>query len=279
MFAETLAALLLRLKGHRNRRAALQDAGRRDRPRGAERKAARLRRSEAAQDRRRMPAGRCRPSRGGASSGQRNIGWPGIPALRATTWRSTWCWRRLGPGRAMSPTPFRCSHIAELGLSNSAYKGAMSPQSRLPDGPDRAHRYQGRFDLRPAARSAMARPRRVLLHAEQSLAARRQADRRRPQPHRRGQARRPLSPGASKAGGSRRVSTWCSSAKIRPSTWPTSPPRICWSASSPKTLVVNDPASVRNAPEKVFVLDFLDLMPPTLVTRSPGRDPRLPRRA
>jgi glutathione synthase len=36
----------------------------------------------------------------------------------------------------------------------------------------------------------------------------------------------------------------------------------------PKTLVVNDPASVRNSPEKVFVLDFLDLMPPTLVTRS-----------
>jgi glutathione synthase len=37
----------------------------------------------------------------------------------------------------------------------------------------------------------------------------------------------------------------------------------------PKTLVVNDPASVRNSPEKIFVLDFLDLMPPTLVTRSP----------
>ncbi len=36
----------------------------------------------------------------------------------------------------------------------------------------------------------------------------------------------------------------------------------------PKTLVVNDPSSVRNAPEKLFVLDFLDLMPPTLVTRS-----------
>jgi glutathione synthase len=32
--------------------------------------------------------------------------------------------------------------------------------------------------------------------------------------------------------------------------------------------VVNDPASVRNAPEKVFVLDYLDLMPPTIVTRS-----------
>ena len=35
----------------------------------------------------------------------------------------------------------------------------------------------------------------------------------------------------------------------------------------PKTLVVNDPAQVRNAPEKIFVLEFSDLMPPTLVTR------------
>jgi len=34
------------------------------------------------------------------------------------------------------------------------------------------------------------------------------------------------------------------------------------------TLVVNDPASVRNAPEKLFVLNYADLMPPTLVTRS-----------
>jgi glutathione synthase len=37
----------------------------------------------------------------------------------------------------------------------------------------------------------------------------------------------------------------------------------------PKTLVVNDPREVRNAPEKIWVLDFQDLMPPTLVTRSP----------
>ncbi|MEO1542713.1 MAG: glutathione synthase [Pseudomonadota bacterium] len=35
----------------------------------------------------------------------------------------------------------------------------------------------------------------------------------------------------------------------------------------PQTLVVNDPAHVRNAPEKLFVLDFQDLMPATLVTR------------
>jgi glutathione synthase len=34
-----------------------------------------------------------------------------------------------------------------------------------------------------------------------------------------------------------------------------------------RTLVVNDPESVRNAPEKVFVLDFAQFMPPTLVAR------------
>src|SRR3990172_6226927 len=36
----------------------------------------------------------------------------------------------------------------------------------------------------------------------------------------------------------------------------------------PKTLVVNDQGAVRNSPEKMFVLDYLHLMPPTLVTRS-----------
>jgi glutathione synthase len=35
----------------------------------------------------------------------------------------------------------------------------------------------------------------------------------------------------------------------------------------PQTLVVNDPAQVRNAPEKLFVMEFPDLMPPTLITR------------
>src|ERR1700760_1513530 len=35
----------------------------------------------------------------------------------------------------------------------------------------------------------------------------------------------------------------------------------------PATLVVNDPGHVRNAPEKVFVTLFPELMPPTLVTR------------
>ena len=35
----------------------------------------------------------------------------------------------------------------------------------------------------------------------------------------------------------------------------------------PRTLVVNDPFHVRNAPEKIFVTEFPDLMPATLITR------------
>ena len=38
----------------------------------------------------------------------------------------------------------------------------------------------------------------------------------------------------------------------------------------PKTLVVNDPGEVRNAPEKLFVSDFGELMPPTLITADPA---------
>lgn len=36
----------------------------------------------------------------------------------------------------------------------------------------------------------------------------------------------------------------------------------------PRTLVVNDPFWVRNSPEKLFVLDFPDLTPPTMIARS-----------
>jgi glutathione synthase len=36
----------------------------------------------------------------------------------------------------------------------------------------------------------------------------------------------------------------------------------------PKVLIVNDPVSVRNAPEKLFVMNYPQFMPPTLITRS-----------
>ncbi|MEX0644855.1 MAG: glutathione synthase, partial [Parvularculaceae bacterium] len=35
----------------------------------------------------------------------------------------------------------------------------------------------------------------------------------------------------------------------------------------PKVLVLNDPRSIRDAPEKLFVTEFVDLTPPTLITR------------
>ncbi len=38
----------------------------------------------------------------------------------------------------------------------------------------------------------------------------------------------------------------------------------------PKTLVVNDPSWVRNSPEKIFVTEFPDLMPETLITKDPA---------
>ena len=46
----------------------------------------------------------------------------------------------------------------------------------------------------------------------------------------------------------------------------------------PDTLVVNDPFWVRNSPEKLMVLDFPDLTPPTMIARDPAAlDPELAR--
>lgn len=42
-------------------------------------------------------------------------------------------------------------------------------------------------------------------------------------------------------------------------------------AVHPKALVVNDPAEVRNAPEKLYVLQYTEFMPPTLISRDPVR--------
>ena len=47
----------------------------------------------------------------------------------------------------------------------------------------------------------------------------------------------------------------------------------------PKTLVVNDPAEVRNAPEKLFVTEFARIHSADPDHLGPARDPLLPRRA
>ena len=260
LFAETVAALLLRLKGYaivarryktpvgeidlvalKGKRLAFVEVKRRKTKRG----------------RRLDAAGRAAAAH---RQGRAILARRRTPTSPATTSLSTWCWRRPGPLAAL----YRGSAL----IRSAAIRARHGPQSRLPDGPDRAHRYQGRFDLRPAARSAMARPRRVLLHARQSLAARRQADRARATA-----SRSRTSPaiitgwrirGARR---SRRSSTWCSCARTRPSTWPISPPRICSSGIQPQTLVVNDPAArAQRAGESVRAR----------FSRSDAADPRHP---
>ena len=108
---------------------------------------------------------------------------------------------------------------------------------------------------------------------------RRRADRARRDADGRGQGRRPLQAVRSAHDRSGGAATSCCCARTRRSTWPTSPPRICWSASIPRRWWSTTRRSVRNAPEKIFVLDFLDLMPPTLVTRNARRRAGVPRRA
>ena len=46
-------------------------------------------------------------------------------------------------------------------------------------------------------------------------------------------------------------------------------------ADQPGTLVVNDPAAVRNAPEKILVTHFPDLMPRTLITFATDQVPSM----
>ncbi|MEY9424743.1 glutathione synthase [Bradyrhizobium ottawaense] len=61
--------------------------------------------------------------------------------------------------------------------------------------------------------------------------------------------------------------TWCCCARIRPFDLAYITSTHLLERIHPKTLVVNDPASVRNAPEKLFVMKFPQLMPPTLISR------------
>src|SRR3990170_3673554 len=100
LFAETVTALLLRLKGHRIvARRYKTPVGEIDLVALKGRRLAfiEVKRRKTAED-----AAWTLP----AKQGRRNIGLPGTPTSQATTSPSTWCWRRLGPGRAISPTHF-----------------------------------------------------------------------------------------------------------------------------------------------------------------------------
>jgi len=107
LFAETLTALLLRLKGHRivaqryrtpvgeidlvalkGKRLAFIEVKRRKTKEEA--------------------AWMLPPGSDAASSEPPNIGWPAIPTLAGMTLPSTLCSRRPSPGLAIWPTPSRC---------------------------------------------------------------------------------------------------------------------------------------------------------------------------
>ena len=116
LFAETVAALLLRLKGHRiiaRRYKTL--VGEIDL---VALKGKRLAFVEVKQRRTFEDAGWSLPcERATASSGPRNIGSPGTQTMQATTSPSTWCWPRLGPGPAISKTHFPFEACGWLCLS------------------------------------------------------------------------------------------------------------------------------------------------------------------
>ena len=128
-------------------------------------------------------------------------------------------------------------------------------------------RIAGDFDLRAAARSAGARARAALLYARPAQPRGRAAARRGP---------------AADASGTSRANTPASARRARVDLAELDvvllrqdPPfDLAYIATThllerihPRTLVVNDPRAVRDAPEKLFVMDFPELMPPTLISR------------
>ncbi len=143
---------------------------------------------------------------------------------------------------------------AALATNSLQAQREMRRESGHPDGPDRSDRHQRRFNLSACRGSAGARGRVVLLHARPAGLARRPRHGSRLAADAFAAKRATISRLATKPRSICRSSTWSGCARIRPSTWGTSPPPICWSDIGPGTLVVNDPFWVRNFPEKLLVL-------------------------
>ena len=171
---------------------------------------------------------------------------------------------------APSVSGIRRQHLTLTCPSPASHHNSRTPhetERRRPDGPHRAHQHPRRFDLRAAAGGAEARPRAVLLHARTSSRC----------------AARSWSRRCSRSPCATRSAIISRSASRSATPLDAfdvillrqDPPfDLAYITSThllerihPKTLVVNDPASVRNAPEKLFVMDFPQLMPPTLISR------------
>ena len=157
-----------------------------------------------------------------------------------------------------------------LGQDVAGQAAGASPhvaQSRRPDGSDRADQHRRR--LRP---SASWRRRRRAGTGSSTTPPTASPSTRAASPPAAGRSRcaarrATTSPSATRRRSTSPARTWSGCARTRPSTWATSPPPTSSSASTPRTLVVNDPFWVRNYPEKLLVLGFPELTPPTIVAR------------
>lgn len=91
--------------------------------------------------------GPCPQSRNGVSCGHRNTASRAIRTSPPTRSPSTWCWQHLGPDRSISRThfPFDLAPLRRELLAALSYlrQDTNGSQSRLSDGPNRSHRYQG----------------------------------------------------------------------------------------------------------------------------------------
>ena len=199
------------------------------------------------------------------SSPQRNIGWP--PIRRHTRAHRfdvvlvvPWRFPRHIPGAF--DAGFEPAKRRRLPGSDEM----PCPCGRRADGSDRADQYPRRFDVRVAAGGAGARARapptirptawRCATEGVRQRACARRARHRRRSFH---------------LGEGKRVELSAFDVMLMRQDPPFDLAYITAThlleRIHPRTLVVNDPASVRNAPEKVFVTEFPDLMPPTLITR------------
>ena len=128
-------------------------------------------------------------------------------------------------------------------------------------------RIAGDFDLRPVARGAGARACASPLHARPTAPRGRLASSSRPNRCASRTFRANTSASARRSASISPRSTSCCCARTRRSISPTSRRPICSSASTPARWWSTIPAAVRDAPEKLFVMDFPELMPPTLIAR------------
>ena len=262
--ASPLVAAAARLADPRPPRAR---ARRRSRHRRAARPHAGLRRGQGARDREaaRRLARRLSPAPG------RGRGRAPGAALHARRRRPPHRRHLHRPATLAAPPARRLARVTKR--RRSPRREAMSLRVAVQMDPLEGDWHCGRFDLRADAEGAGARPPAYSIISADDLTyedGRVLRRSRTKSPCRRvdGQSFRARRFAILDLGRGRRCRADAPGPAVRPRLHHRDP--LCSSGSPGETLVVNDPAAVRNAPEKLWVLDFARFMPPTVITRSLG---------